>query len=95
MWAIMRATSIASWVRIAWRATFENAMFCARQARRRAHQHGALDLVGMVERPLQDLHAAERAADRARAAASMPSARSSARCTATMSRIVNSGKSSP
>ena len=29
MWAIMRATSIASWVRIAWRATFENAMFCA------------------------------------------------------------------
>ena len=25
----MRATSIASCVRIAWRATFENAMFCA------------------------------------------------------------------
>ena len=46
MWAIIRATSIASWVRIAWRATFENAMFCARQARGRADQHGALDLVG-------------------------------------------------
>ena len=64
MWAIMRATSIASWVRIAWRATFQNAMFCA-VSRAVAHTSTARSISsGMVERPLQDLHAAERAADR-------------------------------
>ena len=95
MWAIMRATSIASWVRIAWRATFENAMFCARQPRGRADQHGALDLV-RDGRATTAGSACRRASRRPRAySRSTPSARSSARCTATMSRIVNSGKSSP
>ena len=39
-------------------------MFCGGQPGGRAHQHRALDLGRVIERPLQDLHAAERAADR-------------------------------
>ena len=62
-------------------------MFCADSRRwPRADEHGAVDLAGCVERPLQHLHAAERAADRARAAARSPRCASSRRWTVTRSR---------
>ena len=64
MWAIIRATSIASWVEDRVPRDLRERDVLRAQPGGRADQDGALDLVRMVERPLQDLHAAERAADR-------------------------------
>ena len=66
-----------------------------REARARADDDAGVQVVGVVERPLQHLHAAERAADRRRAAARCRGGAASARCTRTRSETVNSGKRSP
>ena len=64
MWAIMRATSIASCVEDRVPRDLGERDVLGRQPGGRADQDRALDLGRVVERPLQDLHAAERAADR-------------------------------
>ena len=95
MWAIMRATSIASCSRIACRATLRERDVLGGQPRGRAHQHARARSRPGGRAPTAG-SACRRASRRSRrAAASMPSARSSARCTSARSRTVNSGKSSP
>ena len=64
MWAIMRATSIAVVGEDRVPRDLAERDVLRGQPRGRAHQHRALDLVRMVQRPLQDLHPAERPADR-------------------------------
>ncbi len=94
MWAIMRATSIASWVRIAWRATFENAMFCAVR-RALAHTSTARSISSGWSSAHCRICMPPSEPPTAAYSRSMPSSRSSARCTSARSRTVNSGKSSP
>lgn len=79
-------------IAIARRATAENAMFCA-VSRDDAATMAALESCSVVQRPLQHLHAAQRAAQGRPQAFDTRASR--ARWTVTKSAMSSSGKLSP
>ena len=77
------------------RATAENAMFCALRRAEAQTRIAVVDLVRVVECPLQHLHAAERAADRAVQPRRSRGGRAGAGARVTRSATVKWGKRRP